>query len=358
MTATLMHPNTSEDDQRSYGTHRRYVVFGAHVDSPGQSGYEAHGTSARAVDPTDSPQPRDEATPIPPPAGGFTSEDDQSGYDTQAAPVVFGTIFDTAGHSADETHTICACRVEPFAAGPEIQLLADVLDDMESVRIANENRLRTFTAPLEESGLGLDPDEPEAQRLAGIVAAIKAIEADATKVLEKAVKTHPLGPWIKATPGVGFKQAARLIAAIGDPYVNEATGQPRTVGQLWAYAGHGDPTRKRAKGMSQEDMFRLGSPDAKMRVHLICESIWKAGTRDGAPTNDLAAVGHARKAATVGRLHSVECRRCGPSGKPAQVGSPWSDAHRHADALRVLGKELLKRMWLEARRLHEQDETE
>ena len=48
----------------------------------------------------------------------------------------------------------------------------------------------------------------------------------------------------------------------------------------------------------------------------------------------------------------MECKRCGPSGRPALPGSPWSDAHRHADALRVTGKEFLRLLWREAERLH------
>ena len=59
-----------------------------------------------------------------------------------------------------------------------------------------------------------------------------------------------------------------------------------------------------------------------------------------------------RKGATEGRVHAGECVRCGPSGKPAQQGTPWSDAHRHADALRITSKEVLKEIWREARRIH------
>ena len=66
-----------------------------------------------------------------------------------------------------------------------------------------------------------------------------------------------------------------------------------------------------------------------------------------------ADVYYDRKEATVGREHSVECRRCGPSGKPAQPGSIWSDAHRHADALRIVGKEFLRDLWIESKRIHE-----
>jgi hypothetical protein len=80
-----------------------------------------------------------------------------------------------------------------------------------------------------------------------------------------------------------------------------------------------------------------------MRAWNIAGSMLKAGNRE---TYDK------RKAATEGRVHATECVRCGPSGKPAQAGSPWSDAHRHADALRIVSKELLKQLWRAARDIH------
>lgn len=59
-----------------------------------------------------------------------------------------------------------------------------------------------------------------------------------------------------------------------------------------------------------------------------------------------------RKAHTEGRTHAAPCVRCGPKGNPAPVGSPWSDGHRHADALRITSKALLRDLWVEARRIH------
>jgi hypothetical protein len=57
----------------------------------------------------------------------------------------------------------------------------------------------------------------------------------------------------------------------------------------------------------------------------------------------------ARRRVTLNRVHAEPCVRCGPSGHPAQAGSPWSDAHRHADALRIVGKAILRDLWLAAR---------
>ena len=87
----------------------------------------------------------------------------------------------------------------------------------------------------------------------------------------------------------------------------------------------------------------LLSSTMKMRAWNIAGSMLKAGNRD---------VYDKRKAATEGRLHATACVRCGPSGKPAQPGSPWSDGHRHADALRIVSKVLLRDLWVAARDIH------
>ena len=250
---------------------------------------------------------------------------------------------------------------------PFLALAADVLDDAERTRIANENRLRQLTRSEADSdglerGFGLDESHPDVARLAALVDMLKQIEHQAGLNLNRLLRQHPLGPWVKAQKGIGEKQAARLLAVVGDPYVNEQTGEIRTVSQLWAYCGHGDPSRRKFKGMTQADLFTLGNPTAKSRLWLISCAVLKAGggeekargpadSRQGTPS--LAAAYYHRKRATVGREHARECVRCGPSGKPAQIGSPWSDAHRHADALRVLGKTILRELWIEAKRIHE-----
>lgn len=51
--------------------------------------------------------------------------------------------------------------------------------------------------------------------------------------------------------------------------------------------------------------------------------------------------------------HAVACRRCGPEGSPAPIGSPLSAAHQHARAIRAMCKEILRDLWREARAMHE-----
>lgn len=125
---------------------------------------------------------------------------------------------------------------------PALRLAADILDDLERVRIANENRLRQLTrtgedADGEERGFGLDESHPDVARLAAMVETLGKVEHDATLNLQRKLRKHPLGPWVKAQRGIGEKQGARLLAAIGDPYWNSAKGTPRTVSALWAYCG-------------------------------------------------------------------------------------------------------------------------
>lgn len=51
-------------------------------------------------------------------------------------------------------------------------------------------------------------------------------------------------------------------------------------------------------------------------------------------------------------VHEASCVRCGPAGHPAFPGSDLSDGHKHARALRALGKAFLLTLWLAARDLH------
>lgn len=244
---------------------------------------------------------------------------------------------------------------------PSLDILACTLDDLETVRIALAHRLRILTAG--------GPDEAEIRELLGLKAAAKpdkdgvdrgfgmpaahpavraliahyqqvaATEHGAELAMNRQLRAHPLHPWIKAQRGLGDKQTARLLSAIKDPYWNDLHDRPRTVSELWAFAGY-KPGQRRRRGERAN-----WSADAKMRAYLVAVSCLKAG-------GGYREVYDQRKAHTEGRAHESECVRCGPAGKPAQPGTPWSDGHRHADALRVVAKAILRDLWVEARRLH------
>jgi hypothetical protein len=289
---------------------------------------------------------------------------------------------------------------------PALCLAADILDDIERVRIANENRLRQLTrtetdADGEERGFGLDENHPDVARLAAMVDTLKKVEHDATLNLQRKVRKHPLGAWAKGQRGVGEKQIARLLAAIGDPYINSAKGEPRTVSALWAYSGlhvlpadrtelgaqsgnvggeqHGDPgpdwtdahshsagvAAKRKKGQRAN-----WSSKAKMRSYLIAESCVKQLSPDcrdghfGCDTQTAIAV-----AATTGEQDAGQTRpdthgsaacACSPyrvkydqrRAHTAITHPEWTDGHSHNDALRVASKEILKHLWRAAREWH------
>lgn len=122
-----------------------------------------------------------------------------------------------------------------------LYLLAETLDELEHARIATNNRLDalTRTGP-DKNGtevVGLPDTHPSVVITAEVLANLQRLEHEATLNLQRAVRKHPLGGWIRGTIGVGEKQGARLLAAIGDPYWNTLHDRPRTVSELWAYCG-------------------------------------------------------------------------------------------------------------------------
>jgi hypothetical protein len=275
----------------------------------------------------------------------------------------------------------------PFADNDSaitLTLLSDALDDMERTRIANQNRFRQLTRNEpdkdgEERGFGLPPEHPQVRQLSAVVDSLLALEHESTLMLQRAVRSHPLGPWVKRTVGVGEKQGARLIAVIRDPYWNDLYDRPRLVSELWAYCGlhvlsvpghsaSGAQPLHAGDGLqaggtdqtgSEAQTLAVGvapsrvrgqkanwSQDAKTRVYLVAESCMKQRTSPYRPVYEAGRLKYAES------LHQVDCRRCGPSGRPALAGSVLPPAHQHARAMRLVMKEILKDLWLESRFLH------
>lgn len=290
------------------------------------------------------------------------------------------------GHSPPDTHQHCASgghssteagamvRVSPNARSPRpggwlrdpvLGVLADVLNDLESIRIANTNRVRILTrneadSDGEERGHGLTEDHPEVAKLILTVRAMEQLEHDATLNLQRAMRKHPLGPFVKRTVGLGEKQTARLIATLGDPYWNDLHNKPRTVSELWAYCGFhvlhpgvhssrethpvvaAGVAPKRTRGQKSN-----WSEDARKRTWLIASAIPKFKDSPYEPVYRAARVKYADT------VHPSECVRCGPKGKPAPAGSPLSLGHQNARAHRIVAKEILKDLWRESHALYE-----
>jgi len=277
----------------------------------------------------------------------------------------------------------------------ELSVLAEMYADIQDFRKATENKLRSATVDLAFIGAEIPH--------------YKATEHELSLHLRRTLRrTVPKGvlAWQKANKGVGEHFLARLLGSIGTPRVAEpkhwegkgksgknkrrlvaTEPHPRSVSQLWSYCGHGDPERKLHKGMSADEVLAVGNKQIKAAVWNISTSCLKAGVRyfhsDGSEfvgktaTEKLAcdttreklickACGEHkddhlkkaitpygerylnRRALTEDRVHASECVRCGPSGTPAPVGSPWGNGHQHADALRILGKEVLRDLWIAA----------
>lgn len=256
------------------------------------------------------------------------------------------------------------------AAGPLLYsgylcLLSDSLDDIEALRIATENRVRSLTRTEADSdgeyrGLGLDARSPEVATAMAMVASMKCdsivlpsknkkhtgccLEHEAIRSLLREVRKSPLYGWVKRNKGIGEKQAARLLAVIGDPYWNDLHDRPRTVSELWAYAGYSvvdGSAQRRRKGVKSN-----WNDKAKSRAFLMAQSCVKR--LDGS----YRKVYDAARSQYADAVHGAECVRCGPAGKPALPGSPLSLGHQHARALRRISKEILRDLWLEARMIH------
>lgn len=223
-------------------------------------------------------------------------------------------------------------------------LLTSTLNDIERTRIASENRLRSL---IQVKGMEKTPEAIVEEQ---VVDGLMELEKHVDKTLKAAMKVHPLGGWCDQQRGVGYRQLARLLGEIGDP------GERPNVAKLWAYCGmhviqvevEGDevgvaPVPKRGQQMNW-------NPDAKMRIHLIAESCVKQPL-----DSKWRQVYDAARGKYAESVHMAPCNRCGPSGKPAQVGTELNPGHKHARALRIVGKEILKELWRESKRLRGED---
>jgi len=222
---------------------------------------------------------------------------------------------------------------------PFLAVQAQFLSDLEAVRIANDNRIRAL-----RDDLGLADGEPELLAALGIAELLQTAEGMAEKDVRKAVRALPFYPWIKSMTGLGDKQTARLLGVIGHPcwrYDNEQEEWfPRTVGQLWSYCGYavvGGHAPRRKK-----DEQAAYNTDARTRCFLIAESCIKQ------MHSPLRAVYDEGRVKYADATHKEACVRCGPKGKPAVAGSPLSDGHKHARALRLVAKTMLKELWVAA----------
>lgn len=215
-----------------------------------------------------------------------------------------------------------------------VVFLADIVDDLEKARIANQNRLRTLT---DTGDWGKAVTNKEAEYVAALVDQIAALEHGAILQLKRAVRQSPLAQFVKDTKGLGEKTLGRLIKETGDPAWNSLEDRPRSLRELYAYCGlhvvaGKAPTRR--KGVRAN-----WSTAAKTRLYLIAEAMLKNRQSAYRTIYDDARLKYADA------VHPSDCVRCGPSGKPALAGSPLSAGHQHARAMRLVSKAVLADIW-------------
>lgn len=290
-------------------------------------------------------------------------------------------------------------HTEPRAATTDfvtLRIWAETLEDVMKARISVSNRIKNQAVDL--------------SLFAGDLHSLKAREESIALSLRRAARElirdefPSVEEWARASFGIGMDRLLpRLLGHLGHPVVaypyawmDEAPDghecdrlrcgegrhlvafEPfqRSLRQLWQYCGHGAPVR-RSKGMSQDEALRLGSPRCKMLVHLMAEATIKcgpqpvafaeakrvsAGATDSSPPRVTSkaineAAGSSSDSGTGPRRstealiqpdryryrHVYDARRA-----VTQDREGWTPGHQHADALRIVGKEILRDLWLAA----------
>ncbi len=218
-----------------------------------------------------------------------------------------------------------------------LTLAADQVDDIERVRISTANRLRALT-----DDKGIPANSYEGKSLAAQLEAFEHAERIAILEIRRSMRAHPLGDWCKSQLGIGEKTLARLLGVIGDPAIRfdpEVQEEvPRTLSQLYSYCGYGD-AGKQVRRRGQKANWNA---EARKRLHVIAECCMKQMASPYRKVYDDAREHYAEA------LHVDPCPRCGPKGSPAPPGSPLSDGHKHARALRAIKKAFLADLWREA----------
>jgi hypothetical protein len=276
--------------------------------------------------------------------------------DAEPRGVPSGRTYDVEGVPG---RTTGAPKPNTRASGPAsvydlLLLAADVLDDLERARIANENRLRSLTRPTSAYGKGASAMLPEVQSLTQIVETLRAAEHQAELQLRRLLRETPLADWQRRTVGIGERQLARLLALIGDPA--DRPNPAKLIAYCALHVIDGAAPRRK-DGVKAN--WR-----AKTRALLLAESCIKHPNSPYRPVYDRG------REACEGRVHERRCQNtkylapsarssgrsstngCGTREHPewGEIGSPWRPGHQHRHALRLVAKAILRDMWAEARR--------
>lgn len=247
----------------------------------------------------------------------------------------------------------CFARVEEYdALNLPLLLLAENLTDIEGVRMAMANRLRQFEGS-ESFG--------DIERLRAVLDGMAKLEHDVVLHVQRAMRAHPLGPWVKRSKGVGEKQAARLLAAIGNPYWNSLHDRPRRgPAELWAYCGyHVLPAAGHGSSGPQGLHAGGGQPSATLTDQSINDTqvVAVGGVapkrRKGQRSNWNGAARTRAYLVAESCMKSPggEYRAVYDAGRAKYLELPAGHAHNRA--LRLVAKAVLRDIWIEAKAWHE-----
>lgn len=242
-------------------------------------------------------------------------------------------------------HDVGDTQGGPADGWMELRIFAEIFADALDFRIAQRNRA-------ERAGV-------DSTVYAPVLELIDATEKAARKSLlgcYRRVVPEPIRTWQVASPGIGDHTLARLLGRLGHPriatpYHWEGSGAARIlvadepyargVAQLWAYCGHGDPTRRPHRGMTPEESARTGSPELKSLTRLLAVGAMRQKGSGGL----YRLIYDQAREQYMDRIHVEPCASCGRRGRPAQPGSPWRAGHQQGAALRKVGKEILRDLW-------------
>lgn len=234
-----------------------------------------------------------------------------------------------------------------------LQTLGDSCPDQDSIK--NWDNLDSAFW-----NLYFDEKEDRSQNpLVKIYEAELALRAKMVKTLKRILKANPHLRRFVEQVGIGRSNPmllSRFLGEVGHPVLatpktfiendewvqgekkrTAVEGEPflRSVRQLWAYSGMGDPARRRKKKMSEEEARQCGRPASKSFIFLIAEACIKfEGATEKAPNRPRSPY---RDVYDQGKVKYQREHQTGGE-------DDWSDGHCHMAALRLTCKAILKDM--------------
>lgn len=187
--------------------------------------------------------------------------------------------LDTGEH---RTTSRATTGTNPFDARPylELRVWADTFAQIQRDRIALANRLSSDAVP-KEIVVDLVDNYARSEKMVGLAMRrsfrraapeiVAWLKTDATVGVGEHLVARLLGTIghpVIAQPHHWEGEGSERVLIPDEPF-------ERNVAKLWAYCGVGDPARKRRSGMSADDATALGNPRAKMLVRLIAEGCIK-----------------------------------------------------------------------------------